>query len=796
MGNKINFPLELFTTSREEFITPVELAIIDEINGTETQLPEDLRGHVFIIGPVGTVVSPKGSDNKTVLPSGDGKTALFNGDGMVYRIDLNQKGSQVSPGKAWLSTKLLKTPGYFADEITSQDRKKYRPFRYQNIGLVRLSLTLGLSGQINTALIPFRFKEEQYERLLATNDVSRPFEIDPLTLKIRSPIGSNREWKSSTIFPNSVFPQLLCSAHPCFDHITKTLFLPNTLKSIESTLGLRREERPIVRLLIRIAKFLTNLLRTQGRVIEDETYLLAWKDHQDSSNHSFEAWKVYSENKPVGIEQSTHMLGVTENHILLMDTGMKFDIFETILATWISSIFIALTIASVLSLWSTTFFASKWIDLIGWILPLFSLLIIVNAFLLYLRSSSSNKKWEEDDLVESLLALLRKFFAWPQNEKSILYVIKKNDLLQEHQSNGEKQINAAKIEIEGPITHFLTNYKEDNGSIYIHAAMTYNTDPATFITRFDDPIIPRKFMKEGFEKITNEEVEARSGMIPDGLDVCTPALIKIDLNKDKPQAEKFELPIQVSKEHTYMIGLYTYRDDRPTDSIEDIFWIGNGLWPELLTESTYQLYKNTKRRVDEHGNTTVIEDVINDILSADPKYRRMVLTRVHANYDKIESSSSTEQIIEAADSYVFPLEHIIFSVEFIPKRESTGSREGYIMCTVVRPQKPHQESKRNLETAADISHGSEFWIFDAGNLGQGPVYRLISNQLNFGMTLHSTWIETIPKENENIHYNIRKDYEDSVSKLINRQRKKENKEILHQLFEGIYQEFDDYISGP
>lgn len=50
----------------------------------EQRLPEDLQGHVFIIGPVGFEDTPYGKG-----------TPIFNGDGMVYRIDFNQPGKPI-----------------------------------------------------------------------------------------------------------------------------------------------------------------------------------------------------------------------------------------------------------------------------------------------------------------------------------------------------------------------------------------------------------------------------------------------------------------------------------------------------------------------------------------------------------------------------------------------------------------------------------------------------------------------------------------------------------------------------
>ncbi len=72
-----------------------------KIQGT---LPDDLQGHVFIIAPVGSVNS-----GGLPYPNGD---SLLNGDGMIYRLDFDQKG------EVGVKTSLVKPPDYYADTAT------------------------------------------------------------------------------------------------------------------------------------------------------------------------------------------------------------------------------------------------------------------------------------------------------------------------------------------------------------------------------------------------------------------------------------------------------------------------------------------------------------------------------------------------------------------------------------------------------------------------------------------------------------------------------------------------------
>ncbi len=65
----------------------------------EKDLPDDLRGHVFIIAPVGTIESGG-------LPFTNGDSFLSD-DGMIYRFDFQQKGEVL------LTTRIIRPPDYY-----------------------------------------------------------------------------------------------------------------------------------------------------------------------------------------------------------------------------------------------------------------------------------------------------------------------------------------------------------------------------------------------------------------------------------------------------------------------------------------------------------------------------------------------------------------------------------------------------------------------------------------------------------------------------------------------------------
>ena len=80
------FPQTILAVSRDEYYgqdadhQPLKLTIRDGKTNQETQLPEDLQGHIFILSPVGSVTSEVIDPNRqdqVVWSSKDGWTPLL-----------------------------------------------------------------------------------------------------------------------------------------------------------------------------------------------------------------------------------------------------------------------------------------------------------------------------------------------------------------------------------------------------------------------------------------------------------------------------------------------------------------------------------------------------------------------------------------------------------------------------------------------------------------------------------------------------------------------------------------------
>jgi hypothetical protein len=186
-----DFPKAFLSVSRTEFYgqdaehQPLELTIKvrqDDHTYADGVLPDTIHGHAFIVGPAGSIASqvvPAGKDiqSNTVLPAFDGWTGLFNGDGMVYRLDFHTTLNQTETGKAWLMTRFVKPPAFYADELTfskalveaamlaeaatleNTAAKPAAKLKFKNLGMTRTSPILGYCSQINTAFLPMPFDD-------------------------------------------------------------------------------------------------------------------------------------------------------------------------------------------------------------------------------------------------------------------------------------------------------------------------------------------------------------------------------------------------------------------------------------------------------------------------------------------------------------------------------------------------------------------------------------------------------------------------------------------------------------
>jgi len=654
-------PESILTANRYEH-TDLNLEI-------EGKLPEDLKGHFFLVAPVGTVDSGG-------LPFPD-HDSLFNGDGMIYRLDFD------SQGEAKITTRLVKPPDYYADKATFL-KSQYKKYKFRNHGITRFSSTLGFRNELNTAFLPMPSADESLDRLLVTYDVSRPYELDTETLEVVTPVGSNQEWQAEINKPKYPFKPILSTAHPAFDAYTGEMFsvnygraIINFMETLPAILAL--EELPeeiyqlvstvigffdagIIRDILRfslqlgqdvIQKNIEILLRLIGENISDFVYLIRW----DGTGY-LERWKLLlPSGSPVRIKQTIHQIGVTKDYVILMDTSFITGIEQ-----------------------------------------------VLNNPL------PNNKKVEET---------LRELLESPNLPNSSIYIVSRSDLKAGQNpaySDKEVTVIAKKLVIPLPAAHFLVDYENPDGEITLHVAHIASWDVAEWIRKYDlsayppyHPIAKRVYSME-----------------PNEMDISRLGRYVIDGNR----GEVIQSNVIYSSPYTWGTGLYAYRDrlssGRQPKRLDNIYWISFGLWQETMTKFLYDLYKDTPYRA------VALEDLLNLAKQGVPSS----LFRLH----------TPDDFLKIADSYQFPRGYIGSSPQFVPRYGSEeNSTEGYIICSVFTPS------------------SSEFWIFDGGDLAQGPLTKLRHQDLNFGYSLHTAWLPKIGRRQVSYNIPVKSDFQQLVN---------------------------------
>ncbi|MEM9510535.1 MAG: carotenoid oxygenase family protein [Cyanobacteria bacterium P01_E01_bin.35] len=483
------FPQTVVTASREEFLEPIQLTVRDA-QDNKTTLPDDLQGHYFLVTPVGVPNSTKvDPDREVVWVSKDGWTALYNGDGLVYRLSFDG-------GDANLKSRLMKPPCYYADLATSKEEnsEKYQGLGFSNIGISRGNLnSLGIRNQLNTAFVPFKLADDASERLLVTWDVGRPYEIDPETLETLTPIGKNDDW--SDLLPAQKplpFKNLMGSAHPVFDPSTGEIFTVNVGKSFSTmfafprALKTRLAENKIVveslvqnsvlsqsiqSLLVSLYSGILALLNLVGFFIEmifkiatffigrhDFVHLIGWDGKQVEIQEGRKWNIVLPGNKPLKIDQTVHQMGMTKDYIVFVETSFKFSLENT--------------------------------------LP-----------------------FQRNSLATSLKILLTDFFNYPQYPYTKLFIVKRADLTPDATAANKPKlffgkaqlprVVAQSVELAPEFSHYIVDFENPNNQIVLYASHLAGTDIAEYIRIYERSAYDDRDRDEATDKYDDPELTPR-----------------------------------------------------------------------------------------------------------------------------------------------------------------------------------------------------------------------------------------------------------------------------------------------
>ncbi len=215
-------------------------------------LPADLAGHVLF-------------QSLALQPDDAG----FSGDGMIWRLDLD--GEQPA-----ITSRLLRTTDYLMSQAFADTR-----YRFESRGMTRLG-PLGLQNQPNTALVAL-----DGNRLIATVDGGRPWELDPATLDPVGPVGRLDDYRPMVDLPINRFlcPMTITSAHPPYDAETGEYY--GISLSIVPVPGMAYTE------------------------------VLAWA----GSGAMRRVPVVTPDSQPLLISQNAHQIAVTRHHLVILDAA-------------------------------------------------------------------------------------------------------------------------------------------------------------------------------------------------------------------------------------------------------------------------------------------------------------------------------------------------------------------------------------------------------------------------------------------------------------------------------------------
>jgi hypothetical protein len=549
--NSVKVPQSLMTSSRQEFGKDGNPKLHLEVK--EGKIPPDLYGHVFIVSPVGF--------EDCIYGEG---LAIFNGDGMIYRLDLD------APEEVSLKTEIVRTPCFYADLAIQKQQPAKSRYRFYNWGLMRYSLLLGLRDSLNTAFLPMLFPAEDCDRLLVTYDAGRPYEIDTESLKIVTPVGANREWCSAVPLKQP-FPAHLSTAHPAFDAFGGEMFtinygrsirnflytvpslarlseLPDGVNDLLDSIGrlfgqdflqpLFQELRQIVEEIVDL--FEKGLAAISGIEVQNFVYLLRWDGKGD-----IERWKLLlPDGSPVKIEQSVHQIGVTKDYIVIIDTAFKVGVDQIL----------------------------------------------------------NNPLPDNEPLEKTLRVLLTR----PQSPDSNIYIVRRRDLVNGQRparSDTEVTVVAKKVVLPLETIHFLTDYDNPDGNITLHISHNCATDVSEVVRGYD----------ESAYQLGRSLPSRLDGMLAIGqMDVNRLGRYKIN----GETGAIVDSQVIHNDRYTFGVGLYTHRErlasgELPT-KIENIYWHSWGFWEELLPKFIFDLYKDYKYRM-------LSEEVMRNLPNDEPK---------------------------------------------------------------------------------------------------------------------------------------------------------------------------------
>ncbi len=733
-------PRPLMCTTREEQDLTLQVK--------EGVLPTGLSGYVFALVQVGSVNNalpiPKTLPDGSINP--EFGTPLMNGDGMLYRFDFSNKGKVV------LTTRLMKTPCYYADLALASGSKWNSLVGFRNFGISRMNLILGFRNQLNTAIVPTWFKNAKAPFGLMTYDVGRHYAVDTKSMELVTPIGSNKEWIPGT--PPALiqpFPMVQTTAHPSFDPVTRELFSVNYTRSMLST---KHSDNMTAVLKSPLAPEAEAALQT---LLEQE------KNNPDSA----------------AVVQKIHDLFADFSERLVHHTSFLAKLWKAI--TWPFRALLGLfkwlvTLPVISTLWKgiswpfrkiSGFFQQEkakmdspnrvhlvrfdgenfqtWElqDQTGTSIRIDQCMhqtaitrdyvVLVDTSFKFSLDLLINNPFPHNDKIDQML---RELTAIPMLPYSTCYLVRRSDL-----KPGATTVPCIKMPAPIPLetVHFSAEYENPNNQITL--LMVHNS--AVCMSEWIRPYDNNQFTGQpspdylmgmfsigdmDISRLGKYTIDGQTGIMKDQ------AILYEKGNTDAPEVGP----------NTWGIALYTFRDiishTTPNSTIPYMWFMSNGPDPEMLTEFIYNLY-------DKYPNRII---PIEEVLKVTERDIDFSLNRLNTKTMKID------------DHFQLGKLEYIRSLQFVPRTSALTPADpayytdGYIVCTL-------EVGVGTVEGSAD--YHNEIWVFDAGKISSGPVCKLTHPDMQFCFSLHSAWMDRVDSYASPYYIPVKKDYSEQIAKM-------------------------------
>lgn len=496
------------------------------------ELPTDLHGYMFAVGAL----------FQSEEDAQDDGTALYTGDGMIYRVGFEN-------GKATLKTRIAKTPCYYADlasqhYLTWNAGKPESNFIYdyplfsffaafRDGGQSRYSLLLGSRNQLNTAFLRTK------DHLLVTIDAGRPYELDPDTMELLEPVGSTNEWIGilpavSKVFRNNIFDVFVNPAHPVADLSQLEPGKDEFFTANYSTGYNGKFSKPVNRFLDRLGMCLGDRLGNKEQQFGRFTHLIRYQFGNAGSAPIMDRWQLtLPDGEPVVVEQSLHQLAITEDYIVLADIAFKMEFSQ---------------------LFS----------------PFFWGFLKLRLF--------NNKLYSLGSIIYSIF--LRQIKPLPFSNA---YIVKRKDLAKEI-----LMVTARKVRIPIEISHFAADYTNPNDKITLHIGHSNSWDVTECLTRYDKAVLGKPKLRSDLE-----------GMMSGPTDL--EYLGRYVVNANTGEIEQAHLTYDLKA--TWSLSVYTHRDlyrnnpSEPAKTVKNMYWMSWGFSWEIISQRIYDAYKDDDRRV-------------------------------------------------------------------------------------------------------------------------------------------------------------------------------------------------------